>query len=51
MSLTYFDFMFSILMVICNNTHFKAFDQVNISKVFKIYLFVNYSFVFVFIDW
>ena len=34
-SLTYSDFMFSILMVICNNIHCKACDHVNISKVFK----------------
>ena len=45
MSVTYFDFMFSTLIVICNNIHFKAFDHVNISKVFKIYLFVTYLFV------
>ena len=35
MSLTYSDFKFSILIVICNNIHYKAFDHVNISKVFK----------------
>ena len=37
MPLTYSDsdFMFSILMVIYNNIHCKAFDHVNISKVFK----------------
>ena len=49
MSLTYLDFMFSILMVICNNIHFKVFDHVTISKFFKIYSFVTYSFVFIFI--
>ena len=35
MSLTYSDFKFSILIVICSNIHCKAFDHVNISKVFK----------------
>ena len=35
MSLTYFDFMFSILIVICNNIHCKAYDYVNISKFLK----------------
>ena len=34
-SLTYFDFMISILIVICNHVHYKAFDHVNIGKVFK----------------
>ena len=33
-SLTYFDFMISILIVICNYVHYKAFDHVNIGKVF-----------------
>ena len=38
--------MFSILIVICNNIYVKAFDLVNISKVFKkMYLFVTYLFV------
>ena len=45
MSLTYFDFMFSILIVICNNIHVKAFDDVNIIKFSKIYLFVTYLFL------
>ena len=35
MSLTYSDFKFSIVIVICINIHCKAFDHVNISKVFK----------------
>ena len=34
-SLTYSDFTFSILIVICNDIHCKAFDHVNISAVFK----------------
>ena len=43
--------MFSILIVICNNTHVKAFDHVNISKVFK-NLFIGNLFVcFIFIGW
>ena len=45
MSLTYFDFMFSILIVICNIIHVKAFDHVNIIKFSKIYLFVTYLLV------
>ena len=36
MSLTYSDFMVSILILICNNNiHCTAFDHVNVSKVFK----------------
>ena len=52
MPLTYFDFMISVLIVLCNHIHHKAFDGVNISKVFKnllllliclfLYLLANY---------
>ena len=37
--------MFSILIVICNNIHVKAFDLVNIKVFTKIYLFATYLFV------
>ena len=49
-SLTYFDFMISILIVICNHIHCKAFDHENISKVLKIYLFVTYLFLYLLTD-
>ena len=29
--------------------HYKALDHVNISKVFEIYLFVTFRFIFIFI--
>ena len=51
MPLTYFDFMISILLVICNHVHDKTFDHVNIGKVFlKINLLVTYLFLYLFAD-
>ena len=46
-SLTYFDFMISILIVICNHIHCKAFDHVN-SKVFKISFICNLSVFYIY---
>ena len=50
-TLTYFDFMISILIVICNHVHYKAFDHVDIVKFSKIYWLVTYLFIFVIIGW
>ena len=40
--------MTSILIVICNHVHYKAFDHVNISEVFKS-LFCSNLFVFLYL--
>ena len=40
--------MFSILIVICNSIHVKAFDHVNISKLFKNLFFCNLFVCFIF---
>ena len=45
MSLTYF--IISILIVICDHVHYKAFDHVNISKDVK---FVTCLFVYLLAD-
>ena len=41
--------MFSILIVICNNIHIKAFDHVNISQVFENLFICNLFVCFIFI--
>ena len=42
--------MISTLIVVCNHVHYKAFDHVNISKIFKS-LFISNLFVRFYIYW
>ena len=49
MSVTYFDFMISTLIVICNHIHCESFEHVIISKVFKNLFICNLLVCFIFI--